>query len=154
MCTLHNWWPPLIGSPQAIIHRLSNCQSSLHGTILNNTPNHQLLEYIIFYHMNPPVVQQPPNISSDGFLNVTLPVAIDTSYLFELDWIVFIHYMYYSCNRWCRQSFCWKYMMEQTPLCKITQCIIHIHSYIQLLRTVSGSFSYTCSSFANILLSN
>ena len=28
--------------------------------------------------MNPPVVQQSPNISSDGFLNVTLPA--DTAY--------------------------------------------------------------------------
>ena len=28
--------------------------------------------------MNPPVVQQPPNISSDGFLSVTLPA--DTTY--------------------------------------------------------------------------
>ena len=36
-------------------------------------PNSQLVEYIIFYQMNPLFVQQPPNISSDGFVNVTLP---------------------------------------------------------------------------------
>ena len=53
-------------------------------------PNSQLLEYIIFYQMNPSVVQQPPNISSDGFLNVTLPA--DTTYLNLTGLIAFTNY--------------------------------------------------------------
>lgn len=53
-------------------------------------PNSQLLEYIIFYQMTPSVVQQPPNISSDGFLNVTLPA--DTTYLNLTGLIAFTNY--------------------------------------------------------------
>lgn len=42
--------------------------------------------------MNPPVVQQPPNISSDGFFNVTLP-ADSTELAFNLTGLnVFTNY--------------------------------------------------------------
>ena len=55
-------------------------------------PNSQLLEYFIFYQMDPLVVQQTPNISSDEFLSVTSP-ADSASLTFNLTGLsVFTNY--------------------------------------------------------------
>ena len=55
-------------------------------------PNSQLLEYIIFYQMDPLTVQQTPNISSDEFLSVTSP-ADSASLTFNLTGLsVFTNY--------------------------------------------------------------
>ena len=55
-------------------------------------PNSELLEYFIFYQMDPLTVQQTPNISSDGFSNVTSP-ADSASLTFNLTGLsVFTNY--------------------------------------------------------------